>query len=67
MQYPQEYTKHERRQLLIARLPNIRTLNGGGEIGVDDREDAERAFIRHYMDKAESDRPERFVNIMSLN
>ncbi|XP_014284968.1 tubulin-specific chaperone cofactor E-like protein isoform X1 [Halyomorpha halys] len=66
-EYPQEYTKHERRQLLIARLPNIRTLNGGGEIGVDDREDAERAFIRHYMDKPESDRPERYSDLVAVH
>ena len=37
------------------------TLNGGGEIGVEEREDAERAFIRYYMDKSESDRPERLL------
>lgn len=66
-EYPQEYTKHERRQLLIARLPNIRTLNGGGEIGIDDREDAERAFIRHYMDKPESDRPERYFDLVAVH
>jgi len=64
---PQEYTKHERRQLLIARLPNICTLNGGGEIGHDDREDAERAFIRHYMDKPESDRPERYNDLVGIH
>ncbi|XP_014211891.1 tubulin-specific chaperone cofactor E-like protein isoform X1 [Copidosoma floridanum] len=52
-----EYTEHERRQLLIARLPNVETLNGGGVISLQEREDAERAFIRHYMDKPEADRP----------
>uniref|UniRef100_A0A0A9X3S2 Tubulin-specific chaperone cofactor E-like protein n=1 Tax=Lygus hesperus TaxID=30085 RepID=A0A0A9X3S2_LYGHE len=62
-----EFTKHERRQLLIARLPNIRTLNGGGEICHDDREDAERAFIRRYMDKPESDRPERYNDLVGLH
>lgn len=59
LQYPQEYTEHERRQLLIARLPNVQTLNGGGVIGKEEREDAERVFIRHYLEKPESDRPER--------
>lgn len=54
-----EYTEHERRQLFIARLPNVDTLNGGGKIGHDEREDAERAFIRYYMEKPESERPER--------
>jgi hypothetical protein len=47
--------------LLIARLPNVEILNGGGVIGSDEREDAERAFIRYYMEKPESDRPERFT------
>ncbi|XP_050307720.1 tubulin-specific chaperone cofactor E-like protein [Anthonomus grandis grandis] len=55
-----EYTEHERRQLFIARLPNVQTLNGGGVISADEREDAERAFIRYYMEKPESDRPERY-------
>lgn len=54
-------TEHERRQLLIGRLPNVQILNGGGVIGVTEREDAERAFIRYYLDKPESDRPERLV------
>lgn len=58
-QSPREYTEHERRQLLIARLPNVETLNGGGVISCEEREDAERAFIRYYMDKPEADRPER--------
>ncbi|XP_065201611.1 tubulin-specific chaperone cofactor E-like protein isoform X2 [Planococcus citri] len=62
-----EYTKHERRQLLIARLPNIRVLNGGGEITSEEREDAERAFIRYYMDKPESDRPERYTELVSIH
>lgn len=56
----QEYTEHERRQLLIARLPRIQTLNGGAEITADDREDAERFLIRYYTDKPESERPDRY-------
>ncbi|KAF5293868.1 hypothetical protein FQR65_LT10971 [Abscondita terminalis] len=60
-----EYTEHERRQLLIARLPNVETLNGGGKIEDDEREDAERTFIRYYMDKPESDRPERYIDLVS--
>lgn len=35
-------------------------LNGGGSIEHDEREDAERAFIRYYIDKPESDRPDRY-------
>ncbi|XP_044254415.1 tubulin-specific chaperone cofactor E-like protein [Tribolium madens] len=62
-----EYTEHERRQLLIARLPNVEILNGGGVIGGDEREDAERAFIRYYMEKPESDRPERYFELVSIH
>lgn len=63
----EEYTEHERRQLLIARLPNIQTLNGGGVISPEEREDAERAFIRYYMEKPESDRPERYGNLLGVH
>ncbi|XP_045480564.1 tubulin-specific chaperone cofactor E-like protein isoform X2 [Harmonia axyridis] len=62
-----EYTEHERRQLFIARLPNVDTLNGGGKIGHDEREDAERAFIRYYMEKPESERPERYFELVSIH
>ncbi|KAK6621357.1 hypothetical protein RUM43_011663 [Polyplax serrata] len=62
-----QYTEHERRQLLIARLGNVRTLNGGGVIGDEEREDAERAFIRHYMEKPESDRPERYTDLVGIH
>lgn len=58
-------TEHERRQLLIARLPKISILNGGDVIGSVEREDAERSFIRYYLDKPESDRPERYF-VMSF-
>lgn len=63
----EEYTEHERRQLLIARLPNVQTLNGGGAISPEEREDAERAFIRYYMEKPESDRPERYGNLVGVH
>ncbi|KAK0082498.1 hypothetical protein PV325_001302 [Microctonus aethiopoides] len=64
---PREYTEHERRQLLIARLPNVETLNGGGLISSQEREDAERAFIRYYMDKPEADRPERYAKLVGIH
>ncbi|XP_051157145.1 tubulin-specific chaperone cofactor E-like protein [Leptopilina boulardi] len=64
---PQEYTEHERRQLLIARLPNVETLNGGGVISSQEREDAERAFIRYYMEKPEADRPERYAELIGIH
>lgn len=60
-------TEHERRQLLIARLPHVQTLNGGGKISSDEREDAERAFIRYYVDKPESDRPERYAELITIH
>lgn len=60
-------TEHERRQLLIARLPHVQTLNGGGKIGADEREAAERAFIRYYVDKPESDRPERYADLIAVH
>ncbi|KAM7342194.1 tubulin folding cofactor E like protein mlt isoform 1-T3 [Cochliomyia hominivorax] len=60
-----ECTEHERRQLLIARLPNVAILNGGGIITADEREDAERAFIRHYMDKPEHERPLRYNQLVA--
>lgn len=47
----QKLTEHERRQFIIARLPNVRRLNGGAEITGKEREDAERSFIRRYHDR----------------
>ncbi|CAG9804600.1 unnamed protein product [Chironomus riparius] len=58
-------TEHERRQFVIARLPNVEILNGGGRIGFEEREDAERAFIRYYMQKPESERPARYSELIS--
>lgn len=60
-------TEHERRQLLIARLPKINILNGGDVIGPVEREDAERSFIRYYLDKPESDRPERYFELVAIH
>lgn len=62
-----EATEHERRQLLIARLPYVKTLNGGGIINSEEREDSERAFIRYYSDKPESDRPERYNELVAVH
>ncbi|KAF4519518.1 hypothetical protein B566_EDAN010703 [Ephemera danica] len=63
----EEYTEHERRQLLIGRLPNVHTLNGGGQIDAEEREDAERAFIRFYMEKPESERPSRYEELIAVH
>ncbi|KAJ8922719.1 hypothetical protein NQ315_007754 [Exocentrus adspersus] len=62
-----EYTEHERRQLLVARLPNVTVLNGGAKITAEEREDSERAFIRYYMEKPESDRPERYCELVQIH
>ncbi|XP_053670890.1 tubulin-specific chaperone cofactor E-like protein [Anopheles nili] len=60
-------TEHERRQLLIARLPNISILNGGDTIGAVEREDAERSFIRHYLDKPDVERPRRYYELIGVH
>lgn len=57
-------TEHERRQFVIARLPSVDVLNGGGRIGAEEREDAERAFIRHYAKRAEEERPVRYAELL---
>ncbi|CRK99133.1 CLUMA_CG012161, isoform A [Clunio marinus] len=58
-------TEQERRQFVIARLPQIEVLNGGGPIGSEEREDAERAFIRYYMERPENERPSRFDELQA--
>ncbi|XP_063828624.1 tubulin-specific chaperone cofactor E-like protein [Ostrinia nubilalis] len=62
-----EATEHERRLLLVARLPHVRTLNGGGAVPVEERDAAERAFIRYYMEKPEADRPDRYWELVSVH
>lgn len=58
-------TVHERRSLLIARLPNIQILNGGDIISKTEREDAERAFIRFHL---ESDpKPQRYHELVAVH
>lgn len=48
-------------------MPYVQTLNGGGVINWEERDDAERAFIRYYMDKPESERPERFKELIAVH
>ncbi|XP_047997712.1 tubulin-specific chaperone cofactor E-like protein isoform X1 [Leguminivora glycinivorella] len=62
-----ESTEHERRLLLVARLPQVRTLNGGGAVPEEERDSAERAFIRYYMEKPESDRPDRYWELVGVH
>lgn len=53
-----------RRQLLIARLPNMRVMNGG-LIQDSEREDAERAFIRYY--KRDDEKPTRYSELIKIH
>ncbi|XP_049875399.1 tubulin-specific chaperone cofactor E-like protein isoform X2 [Pectinophora gossypiella] len=62
-----ESTEHERRLLLVARLPHIKTLNGGGAVPPEERDAAERAFIRYYMEKPEADRPDRYWELVGVH
>jgi len=63
----EEYTAHEKRMMLIARLPNVQILNGGDRINAEEREDAERAFIRHFLETPEEDRPPRFEELVAIH
>ncbi|KAG7173152.1 tubulin-specific chaperone cofactor E-like protein [Homarus americanus] len=58
----ENYKDEERRQLTIARLWRIQRLNGGGLITPEERENAERAFIRYYMN--EEIRPQRYDELV---
>lgn len=60
----EEYTEHERRQLLIGRLPNVSRINGS-LVSESEREDAERAFLRHYMDHEE--KPSRYYELEKIH
>jgi hypothetical protein len=62
-----ELTAHERRMLLIARLPNVKILNGGDPITALEREDAERAFIRDYMDVPVEEKPIRVSELILVH
>ncbi|XP_072310847.1 tubulin folding cofactor E-like a [Eucyclogobius newberryi] len=55
----QTYTNAERRSLMIAQLPAISTLNGS-VVTDSEREDAERFFIRYYVDRPEEEPPCRY-------
>ena len=54
---------------MIARLPNVLVLNGGDEISEIEREQAERAFIRFYLDLEPGSRPSRWsiLSILTIN
>lgn len=52
---------HERRQLVVSLLPNIKKLNGGAPISLTEREDSERAFIRRFT--PQDDKPDRYFKL----
>ncbi|KAK7099859.1 uncharacterized protein [Littorina saxatilis] len=56
----EEQGSSARRKQVVARLPNITKLNGSG-VTEEEREDAERAFLRLYMDS--EDKPERYFEL----
>lgn len=58
----EEFTEKERRQHLIARLSCAKRLNGS-PIQEKEREDAERAFIRFYLDI--NDKPKRYHELVA--
>ncbi|XP_056011209.1 tubulin-specific chaperone cofactor E-like protein isoform X2 [Ostrea edulis] len=59
----EEIAVKPRRQQLVSRLPNIQCLNGT-PISECEREDAERAFIRMYMDSEE--KPSRYFELENI-
>ena len=62
-----EFTRKEKRMLLVARLPNVTVLNGGDMITKTEREDAERAFIRHFLETPEEQRPARWQELVDIH
>ncbi|CAG0883388.1 unnamed protein product [Darwinula stevensoni] len=62
----EEYTEHERRQEMIARLDNVHRLNGGAVSRLE-REDAERAFIRAHLGKEEHLLPPRYHELVVIH
>ncbi|XP_022086058.1 tubulin-specific chaperone cofactor E-like protein isoform X2 [Acanthaster planci] len=57
------YDEKERHQLMIARLTRRVTRLNGSRIGETEREQAERAFIRYYMNQ--EDKPARYHELVA--
>ena len=53
--------------MLVARLPNVKVLNGGDVITKTEREDAERAFIRYFLETEEHLRPARWEELVAVH
>ncbi|XP_053377364.1 tubulin-specific chaperone cofactor E-like protein [Mercenaria mercenaria] len=59
-----DWEAKERRQHLVARLPSIKQLNGS-TITETERDEAERAFLRYFMDS--EDRPARYAELEKIH
>ena len=57
----------QRRQELLARLPNISILNGGDQVSDTEREEAERSCLRRWTELPEQERPARWAELVSLH
>ncbi|XP_061411742.1 tubulin-specific chaperone cofactor E-like protein [Lethenteron reissneri] len=57
-----EYNDEQRRKLTVARLPSVQVLNGSW-VSDSEREDAERFFIRYYMDFPTNQQPSRLAEL----
>ena len=78
-----DLSAEERRSMIIARLPNIKVcfntlnlyenlfseqvLNGGDPIKEQERDEAERGFIRCFLDLPEEKRPQRFSELVDIH
>jgi len=62
-----ELNRKEKRTMLVARLPNVKVLNGGDVITKTEREDAERAFIRYFLETEEHLRPARWEELVAVH
>lgn len=60
----EQYSDQHKRKLLVARLPNIKKLNKTG-VTDEEREDAERFFIRHLMD--DESPPSRYLELVDAH
>ena len=62
-----DLNRKEKRTMLVARLPNVKILNGGDMITKTEREDAERAFIRFFLDTEDHLRPGRWDELVEIH
>ncbi|XP_070549076.1 tubulin-specific chaperone cofactor E-like protein [Ptychodera flava] len=61
-----KYPEVKRRPLVVARLPRVTRLNGSRVLD-EERLDAERLFIRHYMKKKPEQQPQRYHDLVAIH